>query len=118
MTHPYRYWLALHPDIPRPLAEEADAPLAEALNNLGREARIIQENAAFHPGWFSSDVNTISYPEFRSNTDSTQIEMLLFFPRLFCQCCLSMHRVFQSFCLIKMGRTVLESKMVMVSRSR
>ena len=70
MTHPYRYWLALHPDIPRPIGGVKQMHrLAEALNNLGREARIIQENAAFHPGWFSSDVNTISYPEFRSNTD-------------------------------------------------
>ena len=41
--------------------------LAEALTHLGREARIIQDNAEFHPGWFKSTVLTVSYSEFRSS---------------------------------------------------
>ena len=68
MPHPYRYWLALHPDIRRPIGGVKQVHrLAEALTHLGREARIIQDNAEFHPGWFKSTVLTVSYSEFRSS---------------------------------------------------
>ena len=67
MPHPFRYWLALHPDIHRPIGGVKQMHrLAEALNHLGREARIIQDRASFHPGWFKSNVDTISYSNFRS----------------------------------------------------
>ena len=65
MPHPYRYWLALHPDIRRPIGGVKQVHrLAEALTHLGREARIIQDNSEFHPGWFKSTVLTVSYSEF------------------------------------------------------
>ena len=55
MPHPYRYWLALHPDIRRPIGGVKQVHrLAEALTHLGRESRIIQDNAEFHPGWFKT----------------------------------------------------------------
>ena len=57
MPQNYRYWLALHPDIRRPIGGVKQMHrLAEALNHHGRDARIIQDNASFHPEWFSSNV--------------------------------------------------------------
>ena len=49
MSRPYRYWLALHPDIRRPIGGVKQVHrLAEALNHFGRKATIIQEDASFH----------------------------------------------------------------------
>ena len=63
MPHPYRYWLALHPDIPRPIGGVKQMHrFAEALNYLGRDVKIVQDKASFHPGWFSN-VLTISQSE-------------------------------------------------------
>ena len=84
MTHPYRYWLALHPDIARPIGGVKQMHrLAEALNHLGREAKIIQDNADFHPGWFRSNVNTISHSEFLSLTDLRPDRDVVILPETF-----------------------------------
>ena len=81
MTHLYRYWLAL-PDIPRPIGGVKQMHrLAEALNNHGREATIIQDDAKFHPGWFESNVNTISLAEFSNLFPLDQIVTLSLFLR-------------------------------------
>ena len=70
ISHPFRYWLALHPDIRRPIGGAKQMHrLAEALNYLGRDATIIQDDASFHPGWFSSNVHTISQSDFRLRTE-------------------------------------------------
>lgn len=64
MSNTPHYWLALHPDIKRPIGGVKQVHrLAEALSLCGRQATLIQSSAAFHPGWFSSDVNTISHAE-------------------------------------------------------
>ena len=56
----FRYWLALHPDLPKPIGGVKQMHrLAESLSNIGREAHIVQDDASFHPGWFKSNVNTI-----------------------------------------------------------
>ena len=84
MPHPYRYWLALHPDIARPIGGVKQMHrLAEALNHLGREAKIIQDNADFHPGWFRSNVNTISHSEFLSLTDLRPDRDVVILPETF-----------------------------------
>ena len=57
--------------------------LAEALNHLGREAKIIQDNADFHPGWFRSNVNTISHSEFLSLTDLRPDRDVVILPETF-----------------------------------
>ena len=68
MSYPYRYWLALHPDIHRPIGGVKQVHrLAEALNHLGRKATIIQEDASFHPAWFKSNVSTISHSDLRTS---------------------------------------------------
>lgn len=84
MTHPHRYWLALHPDVRRPIGGAKQMHrLAEALTHLGREARIIQDNADFHPGWFSSNVLTISQSEFRTCTELRPDRDIVILPETF-----------------------------------
>ena len=84
MAHSFRYWLALHPDIRRPIGGVKQIHrLAEALNHLGREARIIQDNAAFHPGWFSSNVHTVSYSEFCSSIELRPDRDIVVLPETF-----------------------------------
>jgi len=66
MPSPPRYWLALHPDLQRPIGGVKQMHrLAEALNRCGRQATLIQDAEAFHPGWFSSEVATISCKRWR-----------------------------------------------------
>ena len=43
--------------------------LAEALAHCGRQATLIQEQADFHPGWFESQVDTISLASWRQRSD-------------------------------------------------
>ena len=84
MTHPYRYWLALHPDIHRPIGGAKQMHrLAEALNHLGREARIIQDKEDFHPGWFKSKVQTISVSKFKSSSELKTTRDILILPETF-----------------------------------
>ena len=65
-----RYWLALHPDIEKPIGGVKQMHrFAESLSACGREAIIIQERADFHPGWFQSKVKTISFKEW-ANLDN------------------------------------------------
>ena len=46
----FRYWLALHPDLPKPIGGVKQMHrLAESLLKIGREAYIVQDDAAFHP---------------------------------------------------------------------
>ena len=84
MPHPYRYWLALHPDVRRPIGGAKQMHrLAEALNHLGREARIIQDDAEFHPGWFKSNVLTINKSEFHSCGDLRPNRDVVIIPETF-----------------------------------
>ena len=57
--------------------------LSEALGDFGREARIIQDNADFHPGWFRSNVLTIGYSEFRSKSDLRPDRDVVILPETF-----------------------------------
>ena len=49
-----RYWLALHPDIERPIG---------AVKQMHRYADAL--TASFHPGWFPSRVATIGFKQWR-----------------------------------------------------
>ena len=61
-----RYWLALHPDIGKPIGGVKQMHrLAEALSACKREVTIIQGKADFHPEWFQSTVKTISFKEWK-----------------------------------------------------
>jgi len=84
MHHPHRYWLALHPDLRRPIGGAKQVHrLAEALGQLGRQARIIQDNASFHPGWFHSTVATIGRKEFLTRTDLRPDRDVVILPETF-----------------------------------
>ena len=61
MSSAFRYWLALHPDIRRPVGGVKQMHrLAEAISASGRFSCIIQQDKDFHPSWFRSSVKTIS----------------------------------------------------------
>ena len=56
----FRYWLALHPDLKKPIGGVKQMHrLAESLLRINRDAYIVQDDATFHPSWFTSDVKTI-----------------------------------------------------------
>ena len=70
MPSSYRYWLALHPDIRKPIGGVKQMHrFAEALMHCGREATLIQERANFHPGWFESQVQTIALADWQKRSD-------------------------------------------------
>ena len=115
MPHPYRYWLALHPDIRRPIGGVKQVHrLAEALTHLGREARIIQDNAEFHPGWFKSTVLTVSYSEFRSSIQLRPDRDIIILPETYLPVLPNVLQGFRNLSLIKMVLTVLVLSLVMV----
>ena len=64
MNKSSRFWFALHPDLPKPIGGVKQIHrFAEALIECGFEVALIQEDANFHPGWFSSSVPAISLDE-------------------------------------------------------
>ena len=84
MPHPYRYWFALHPDLRRPIGGVKQIHrLVEVLGQLGREATIIQQDASFHPGWFSSRVATIGLEQFNARGDLTPKSDVIVLPETF-----------------------------------
>ena len=61
------FWFILHPDISRPIGGVKQIHrLCEALYANNCNASIVQDDAGFHPGWFSSNVKTISLSEWLS----------------------------------------------------
>jgi len=63
----YHYWIPIQPDNKKPIGGVKQIHrLAETIDTLGRKATIIQIDKDFHPGWFKSNVNTISAEEWRS----------------------------------------------------
>ena len=84
MTTPRRYWLALHPDIRKPIGGAKQMHrFAEALMKCGRQATLIQGQADFHPGWFESQVNTIALAEWRQRVDLDQLNDVVVLPETF-----------------------------------
>ena len=58
------YWLIAHPDVNYPLGGVKQIHrLAECILLAGRQATLIQDSDAFHPGWFTSSLPTISYED-------------------------------------------------------
>lgn len=79
-----RYWLALHPDLPRPIGGVKQVHrLAEALHACGRQATLLQDDASFHPGWFSSSVPTQAIAEWRARTDLQPWRDVVILPETF-----------------------------------
>ena len=84
MTNKRRYWLALHPDIRKPIGGAKQMHrFAEALMHCGRQATVIQERADFHPGWFESQVDTIALANWRKRSDLHPSSDVLVLPETF-----------------------------------
>ena len=84
MTNKRRYWLALHPDIRKPIGGAKQMHrFAEALMHCGRQATLIQERADFHPGWFESQVHTIALANWIKRSDLHPSSDVLVLPETF-----------------------------------
>ena len=84
MSSPNRYWLALHPDIRKPIGGVKQMHrFAEALSACGRQATLIQDHADFHPGWFESRVSTISFTEWKQRRDLDPMVDVVVLPETF-----------------------------------
>ncbi len=71
MKRSFNYWIALHSDKHTPIGGVKQIHrLAEVLEDLGRKTTIIQESKSFHPGWFKSNVKTISLNDFIADKKS------------------------------------------------
>ena len=81
---PRRYWLALHPDLAQPIGGVKQMHrLAEALLAAGREATLIQQSSAFHPGWFNSSVPAIGLRAWQERTDLAPQRDVVVLPETF-----------------------------------
>ena len=79
-----RYWLALHPDINKPIGGVKQMHrFAEALTTFGCQATLIQERADFHPGWFDSNVQTTSLIEWKNRQDLNPLNDVVVLPETF-----------------------------------
>jgi len=57
--------------------------LSEQINLLGRESIIIQQDADFHPSWFTSQVKTISYDSWRNLSDLSSERDIVILPETY-----------------------------------
>ena len=74
----------MHPDIRRPIGGVKQIHrLAESLVDIGRQAFLIQDKADFHPGWFQSNVRTISRSDWSCITDLNPAVDTLILPETF-----------------------------------
>jgi glycosyltransferase involved in cell wall biosynthesis len=79
-----RYWLALHPDLRKPIGGAKQMHrLAEALTACGRMATLIQDRADFHPGWFHSQVQTVARADWLQRSDLSPQRDLVVLPETF-----------------------------------
>ena len=84
LPHPHRHSFALHPDLRRPIGGAKQVHrLVEALGALDRQATIIQQEASFHPGWFSSQVATIGLEQFKTRDDLRPDRDVIVLPETF-----------------------------------
>ena len=75
------YWLVLHEDKSFPIGGVKQAHrLIEHLNLLGNQATVIQQDNSFHPGWFKSNVPTISKKDFFNKKDLSPKQDVLIMP--------------------------------------
>lgn len=71
--HGYSFWIACQPDLSKPIGGVKQLHrLAECLTHLGYQATLIQDEKNFHPGWFSSNVQTTTRQELAALTSSIE----------------------------------------------
>lgn len=80
-----RYWLVLQPALERPSGGVKQMHrLAEAITTAQREATLIQDDATFHPGWFNSNVRTISHSTWQERNDLDPARDVVILPETYC----------------------------------
>ena len=81
---PLRFWLALHPDIQRPIGGVKQIHrLSEVLSSLGYHSTIIQDDSSFKPSWFESNVDTISLRRFNESISLSKARDVVVLPETF-----------------------------------
>ena len=56
-----RFWFPVYPDLTKPIGGVKQIHrIAHVLESLGFECFLIQDSEDFHPGWFDSDLRTVS----------------------------------------------------------
>lgn len=61
MASQFRFWIPVYPDIKKPIGGIKQLHrVCEILNNLNYQCTLVQEDPSFHPGWFDSNVLTVS----------------------------------------------------------
>ena len=69
---PRRFWLLAYPDLPKPVGGIKQMHrVGEAIQACGHEVVLVQDSAAFHPGWFHSDLPTTDRQSWSARTDLT-----------------------------------------------
>ncbi len=72
------YWIVLHKDLSHPIGGVKQIHrFAEQMNSLGVCTKVIQEEKDFHPGWFTSNVLTISKKDFFSKKLSPEKDVII-----------------------------------------
>ena len=67
---PRRFWFLVFPDLPRPVGGVKQMHrVAEAIQACGHEVVLVQDDVAFHPGWFASDLPTTDRQSWLQRTD-------------------------------------------------
>lgn len=91
-SFPFRYWLALFPDINKPIGGVKQMHrLGESLIALGREASLIQSSASFKPTWFDSSLSAVSLDDWRQRTDFSKDRDIVVLPETFLPKIVSLH---------------------------
>lgn len=84
MSLPLHFWFALHPDIQKPIGGVKQIHrLCEVLSSLGYVSTLIQDDSAFKPNWFVSNVDTISRNYFRKSVTLSKTRDILVLPETF-----------------------------------
>ena len=84
MLSKFRFWILAFPDITKPIGGVKQLHrLCEILSSLKYECYLVQEHNEFHPGWFQSNVNTVSRISWLSRTDLTKNRDIIIIPETF-----------------------------------
>lgn len=61
LKHHLRFWIPVYPDIKKPIGGVKQLHrVCEILNDLNYQCTLVQDDPLFHPGWFDSNVRTVS----------------------------------------------------------
>lgn len=84
MAKNFSFWFLVFPDIRRPIGGIKQIHrIAECLTSLGFLVHLVQDEPEFKPGWFTSDVLTISKSEFLAKRDLMPTNDIIVLPETY-----------------------------------